>query len=160
MRYQPVETSYNGEIFKSKSEAILARSFDLCAKITHSFIWEYEPERLGFNNYIPDFNVVFRTNAKVIYCFIIEYKPRKPSESYLKKFIQYDEYIMSLKFPFITTPMIVYGSMYDDEPNLRSMIYYHEKEGEKDFWEDTKFTVFGANTIPEAKTYRFDLCPI
>lgn len=83
---KPIPTEYKGTVFRSKSEAILARCFDL-----NRNDWIYEPGIGGINSdhMIPDHDWDFVVHYGqcvdylVEYRICIEYKPRKPTETYI-----------------------------------------------------------------------------
>ena|SRR5690348_4461189 len=77
--HEPTPTEYDGVKFRSKGEAIFAKSLYL-----HGFLWEYEPERLtASDGWVPDFLAVWRLKDKSLVVGLIEYKPSTPTDSYL-----------------------------------------------------------------------------
>jgi len=85
MNYSPIETEYNGEIFRSKTEAVFARCLDLLGAL-----WVYEPTLIPDMPYKPDFEVAMKCKIagcteRVLTNWLIEIKPEIPTDSYLKK---------------------------------------------------------------------------
>jgi hypothetical protein len=72
-------TEYRGVVFRSRSEAILARVFDLWG-----MAWMYEPRFLSLGKWTPDFWVVTQmTNGKEspgIMSMVLDYKPNEISQ--------------------------------------------------------------------------------
>jgi hypothetical protein len=72
----PIPTEYKGTLFRSKSEAILARAFDLS-----EIFWEYEPKEFEVDGWVPDFRIEPKGhNDRAI--VLVEYKPSAPTEAY------------------------------------------------------------------------------
>src|SRR3990170_3614102 len=82
----PVQTEYRGVVFRSKSEAILARAFDLCG-----LSWVYEPPELTQGDlWRPDFWIVSTsTDRPGFKNLVVEYKPRQPTQAVFDRL--YDE---------------------------------------------------------------------
>lgn len=79
-----IPTSYKGYEFRSKSEAIVARGFDLL-----HLPWTYEPDTWQVDGWRPDFEVVVDSLL-----LVMEYKPDWPTDTYLRflisRFNRYD----------------------------------------------------------------------
>jgi len=164
-------TSYSGQNFKSKSEAIFARWLDLC-EVT----WEYEPLHYSFESYVPDFQVVYKTKGKKLLQLLIEYKPCDPSPMYLHKFNNYVCYLDKVNHSMATIPLIVYGNLFESPVKLMDIAYYSENLSKHIWGGEDCFTNKGflklnniyreppcsfeflyLSKIPEARKYRFDL---
>ena len=165
-------TSYKGQNFKSKSEAIFARLLDL-----RQFTWEYEPLHYAFESYVPDFHVVFESKPDHrLVQFIIEYKPCSPSPMYLHKFNNYVSYLDKINHNIPIQPLIVYGNFFQSPVKLMCIGYCSENLF-KHFWEGENyygkkeyfklnniyreqphdFKFFDQSQISQARKYRFDL---
>lgn len=136
----PRITEYKGIVFRSKSEAICARAFDLCdCKV------EYEPEYLGINNWIPDFKITRKNEIS-----IVEYKPAPVTETYLK-FLQQNFISLLIKYPKYEFGLLVksYNDKFCFGFSLEEGVL---KKYNKDTFDDSFLEAWET-----AKQYRFDL---
>lgn len=161
-----IPTSYKGQIFKSKSEAILARFLDL-----QSCLWGYEPPHYSHKLYVPDFQVIYKLNSGRLMQLLIEYKPCAPSEMYLHKFKNYVHYLDSINHSIDTIPMILYGNFFQSIVKLRDVSYCTKNlfpDGFEDvkhsnkiingiYFDDDEFKYLNVSLIDDAKKFRFDL---
>ena len=134
---KPRATEFNGVLFKSKSEAQFAYLL-LNSNIGFQSLI-YEPKEFkNENGYQLDF-VVFG-DKKIL---LIEYKPKEPTETYYKYFMdnckQFDLGIFKDYVQFD----LIYGNVYDG--------YYYNQYGVG------IITAFTPHLINQAKNYRFDL---
>lgn len=88
-------TEYAGIVFRSKSEAVLARALDLHPGCAGN--WVYEPEMFATSDgWKPDF--YFRmVLSDSIWSGIVEYKPSPPTETYTARLKQYYEQLRQNK---------------------------------------------------------------
>lgn len=173
--HQATPTQYNGILYKSKSEAILARVFDLMQERSEGEIvikYEYEPEVLRLSDgYVPDFYVsYFFTSVKSFFNHIVEYKPSGVTSAYKDKLAKrFDNYAAPISdqkkakaslpkgFDNATVCALYIGSAYDD--NERTVeLYLPDKEGwlKPNLWEQMGIASY---LVEEARSYRFDLKP-
>ena len=105
------ETEYKRVVFRSKGEAVFARALDHLPQS----LWVYEPELSGFS-FRPDFQWLFRSNSGTLGCCIYEYKPKKPTDTYIKEafesFGRYKESDHGFDNVFFS---IVYGDWFNYE---------------------------------------------
>jgi len=78
MPREATPTEYKGITFRSKTEAVYARMFDLIG-----WVWEYEPEVPGWPHN-PDFLVGARRLGHTCLA-VIEVKPSRPTKAYLAR---------------------------------------------------------------------------
>lgn len=82
MKYiQARPTEYLGVVFRSKSEALFAQALAWSGYPK----WEYEPEDMNVEGYVPDFSLIDTRDYPhgfVDYRYAIEYKPRGVTDSY------------------------------------------------------------------------------
>ena len=81
----PRPTEYKGIRFRSKSEAIFARTLDLVVPQFHQ--WEYEPNQNSNGKHSHDWDFEIgddRCPCCPYRIILIEYKPSKPSDTYVK----------------------------------------------------------------------------
>jgi hypothetical protein len=147
-----VPTVFGGVKFRSKSEAIVANA--LCQ--VPQLIWVYEPEIVGFS-FAVDFMCMI-SNGKGYMRFLMEYKPSKPSESYIEKCIcDFNKFASMIDKPESCLGFwIVWGSPFKDEP-LESIAihrFVNEHGLQDDGWVARMLMECGWE---EAKEYRFDL---
>jgi len=135
-------TEYAGTLFRSKTEAVYARAFDIIG-----WQWEYEPE-IPLWPHNPDFLLAAPVRESALSLLVVEIKPSKPTSAYL----------MSIKDPaakwaegFRRAAMVMYGNPWDGACVHRVMM----KDGEWGMPISTSF----AEKLIEAKAYRFDLEP-
>ena len=140
----PVETEYRGVVFRSKSEAILARNFDLLG-----LLWIYEPTRfIQGDLWVPDFWIITPLSSGPGFCSrILEYKPRTPTDTYKAKLgRRFDEVLQMLPcadcFLIVADPFDPFKCVSFEHWNFRS-------------WLPLPFN--WCDAIHEAADFRFDL---
>lgn len=174
-------TEYKGVRFRSKSEAIFARYLDLeaqeresikrfqnnkkswnviCSPCTHI---EYEPHAKikGWN---PDFLVArchyfyeplstvdYHENSIWVYTYI-EYKPVRPTDSYIQNWLKLTEEADTGTPLSIVTCRLFYGSPFSSSP--RGSLFPRQRDDVFDFAEEHDDWV---SYFPELMEYRFDL---
>lgn len=133
-----IPTAYKGYEFRSKSEAIVARGFDLAG-----LSWVYEPERWQVDGWRPDFEVILAGQV-----FILEYKPDIPTDTYLRFLIsRYRRYPVQ---PGLK-PSILIGSPYNAKQRVLWTLFKSES------FIPTAGAEFFTQHWQRAKRYRFDL---
>lgn len=158
MNYEARPTEYKGITFRSKSEAIVARGFDIAGAL-----WKYEPEILDANGenifkdgYKPDFFVV-HGNGNGLMQYYVEYKPKEPTSVYVKEL--YERFIKLNKVHCVAFNVILCGSPFLDKDGCILSIYRDNKgvcQLFNPYIEDVD-TDFMYSHWDEAKKYRFDL---
>lgn len=161
INYEARPTEYRGVTFKSKSEAICARGFDLAEAL-----WEYEPfcfVDLFEDNYIPDFLVTrydFGIDSHGLAHCVFEYKPTLPNKTYRKELYKRFEYInnrIKLNYPLLHF-FLLYGSPFDNEKQKGCVVLHEDGDySEYNMYEDEFQHNWMFNFWDEAKKYRFDL---
>lgn len=150
-QYEARPTEYKGVVFKSKSEAIVARGFDLAGAL-----WEYEPKRCMVDKYIPDFLVVIKEKiykSNTIVSYLVEYKPAPINGTY-ENYLFDKAKKLEDKCSFI----LLVGSPFNDD-GIRTYIPdigIYEDYGVKVFT-DYEYCDWMYSFWEEAKKYRFDL---
>lgn len=135
-----IPTSYKGYEFRSKSEAIVARGFDLAG-----LKWSYEPERWQVDGWRPDFEVLLAGKT-----LVLEYKPDIPTDTYLRflisRYTRYPEQDDLL-------PSLLIGSPYNAKEKLLLTLFRGK----------TFVPLAGVQLLTGnweiSKRYRFDLKP-
>lgn len=141
--FTPTPTEYHGIVFRSKSEALFARVLDL-----RTDAWIYEPAWLADpDGWVPDFFVLARMTKYPHKAFVIEYKPRIPTETYLKQLAGRMARI-SNNYGFLC--ICAYGSFYDEPREIIAQMFY---DGES--VQTVRFA--NADIMRRALEYRFDL---
>jgi hypothetical protein len=110
---KPKPTRFNGITFRSKSEAIMA----VALHQSRNLIWLYEPSIFGFD-FLVDFLLTFETGHKKLSMQLLEYKPKKPSKSYIKHACECFERFKESGSPlcsFTIDLTIVWGCPFKDE---------------------------------------------
>ena len=150
--FEPRPTDYRGIKFKSKSEAIMARSLDLEPTI---LAWEYEPTPFKLDDgWIPDFWFIWKYKEPGVKSAFIEYKPSEPTNVYINELkIRYLK--LDKKTPDLSNLLLIYGSPFDVHLK-RSIIEYDKVEKGLQAREVVDFD-FIIRKWDEAKQYRFDL---
>lgn len=150
-QYAARPTEYKGIVFRSKSEAIVARGFDLAGAL-----WWYEPYMFECSDgYVPDFLVTHKYvdprfgNTEIIRILFVEYKPSTPTDTYIEELcnrareclesIPFSEFVLLIGSPF--SEDIVRGAIIGAD--------YVTSLDESHFWM--------CSFWEEAKKYRFDL---
>jgi hypothetical protein len=149
VQLKPRITDYKGIRFRSKSEAIFARSLDIANERPSnvSVIWEYEPQEFRYDDYVPDFLVALKFTDAPLYLALIEYKPSKPTDAYITEWLKKADFYCAIKHPVSLFPGLCYGSPFNGD-------YGCIKGNAKEFnaW------AYGMQIYAaEAKDYRFDL---
>lgn len=160
MNYEARPTEYKGITFRSKSEAIVARGFDLL-KFKDGVVWMYEPEILSGdkNKYTPDFLLVISYEHSLFF-YVIEYKPAIPNITYLNELRVRFEYIHKNQvFPDVRC-LLMCGSPFDPlkERCCGSLLLGKDRRDSVDelFIKNKRYDYFFSKW-DEAKKYRFDL---
>jgi hypothetical protein len=141
----PIPTQYSGVLFRSKSEAIFARSLELRGYVA----WEYEPNEWATEDgWRPDFWAIGK-NKKLhkIFSAIIEYKPTMVTQAY---FEQATRRFLSLGDKLHNhAEVIACGNSFDKERKT----FVKTKNG----WEEMEHAIGLFLKIEEAAKYRYDL---
>jgi hypothetical protein len=162
---EAVSTEYNGIIYKSKSEAIIARAFDLVKtdpvmgseyRIYHF----YEPEYFALEDgYVPDF-LIFkgvkddRDGMNLLYGSVIEYKPSAVTESYQGNLLHRFERLNVKTFgPVDIELLLMIGSPYTTAKK-QIFSFYQGTFREGPGWDSFGLT---DEILAKARNYRFDL---
>ena len=171
-----IQTEYKGIIFRSKSEAIFARCLDFWVdedknKIRH---WLYEVGWSGkgtekdFDFFITSSD---KSNAVFRHLAFIEYKPSKPTETYLKKWrgksaAVINKYKSILDYGLGSIECMLIAHNFFDEKNeavvysaLSRMYGTATSTVQDSSYLDraVKFTAQVLQYKDDAKSYRFDL---
>jgi len=143
--FDPVPTEYKGIVFRSKSEALVARAFDVEGGLS----WLYEPQWLcDDDGWIPDFFGLFGGDEKKYFPAVIEYKPSLPTETYLKKL---EKRFIKISDQYKFLCMCIYGSFYE-EPYQIEFLTMHKGKLNRD-----GSVLFYEEVVKESLKYRFDL---
>jgi len=159
MKAQP--TDYRGITFRSKSEAILARCFDLITSApgTRLHIWEYEPAMLYLNadKYTPDFflNDIYAC-SNVNNRIVIEYKPSKPSKSYMQKLSRHANDIYKIANPFEIDFILLTFNPFSKSVERTATVFMKSVNKENYVMPLSDFGITD-EIISEAAKFRFDL---
>lgn len=139
----PIPTEYMGVRFRSKSEAIFARSLDL-----NQILWEYEPkEWTTMDLWRPDFKASWCHQQHKIAFALIEYKPRNVTNTYLEN--KYSQLKDIRQYLYGISVWVACGNAFD----AQRLLYGLDIEtGWKCFENPPLF-----RKIEEAARYRFDL---
>jgi hypothetical protein len=116
-------TEYRGTVYRSKCEAMFARWLDL--RNSDDAVVMYEPDWAEIGDYVPDFAVI-RPVAdgeripRFLTCVeLIEYKPSRPTLSYVKKTMQKLQKIAERELPKSEVDEIqicvYFGSVYTED---------------------------------------------
>lgn len=137
-------TQYKGIIFRSKTEALYARAFDLT-----EWPWDYEPEIQDWPHK-PDFLLSVRTNTSggALRLAVVEIKPSKPTAAYLKSITK-----AATKFAS-QSPMLEAYVLYGNPWDGGDVMCQHFEDGD---WQDPKPFKGMMDRLIEAENYRFDL---
>lgn len=149
-------TEYAGVVFRSKSEAVLARALDLHPECGGN--WVYEPEMFKTSDgWKPDFYFRLGTSDG-IWSGIIEYKPSAPTETYVKRLKQYYDELRQNKELGVFGFGLMIGNPWSGGYEVR---VFHSRGDEE---ERAAAAQLGAELYSvfkyfhEARRYRFDLC--
>lgn len=138
MKFKPRPTEYKGVRLRSKSEAILARCFDLAG-----IFWDYEPSNNTGHSW--DFFTSGPWGGEPTDCFI-EYKPCRPTATYV-------ESLMAETASSKIERRVMWGSYWNPEGGdvFKQVSCYRGHFQEQDVWPITP------KVIERAVTHRFDL---
>lgn len=152
-------TEYKGITFKSKSEAIVARGFDLAGAL-----WQYEPsildkyrDNIFKDNYHPDFFVVHGVGND-LFKYYVEYKPIKPTGAYLNELYgRFSKIEKAGADSLVVFCVLLCGSPFDS--NKKFGVYSVRKICNDVFMSESEMDgeEFMYSFWEEAKKYRFDL---
>jgi len=107
MKARPTE--YENVVYRSKFEAQFAAYMNTDGVISYDF--EYEPDWLQVDDYVPDFGVTWK-GVRSIYIDVIEVKPSRPTETYIKEFVgRYRRIEKTLRIQ--SRGMLIWGSLFD-----------------------------------------------
>lgn len=162
-------TEYKGIVFRSKSEAILARCLDLVGDrcSTHHIDWCYEPMYDWDRNESSvefDFFVVISKKSNLFdrQCILVEYKPRKPTQTYIKQFEQRvklaEDFLYDVHARLTPVFFLFYFNFFDESVNCNhdmGLSVSHKFPLHADIVQRVFWHVI--NVANEAKSYRFDL---
>lgn len=153
-------TEYKGITFKSKSEAIVARGFDLL-NFKDGSVWMYEPKILlgGKDKYTPDFLLVISYEHS-LFLYVIEYKPVIPNITYLNELRGRFEYIYNNQVLPNVRCLLMCGSPFDSskERCCGGIILGKDRCNSVDeLFIKNKTYDYLFSKWEEAKKYRFDL---
>lgn len=172
-----INTEYKDVVYKSKSEAIFARSIDLLSeRSTHveiDFMYLNNNHVLR-NGYTPDFLVTYISKCcKLLKVHIIEYKPKLPTKTYIDElwnrfndlscyYLQFSEMFGEKKGidkdNVELTFFLVYGSPFNDDEVITLSFCnrcncFHDVSKNTDYFNYS----FMKSVFKDAKEYRFDL---
>jgi len=144
---KPSPTEYRGTVFRSKSEAVIARGFDL-----ESIQWRYEPSEYEVDGWVPDFEI---DSSKTEWWIVVEYKPTQITRTYrdlLKKRFKELRENWRLEYP---------GEPNDLATGLLIGSPFSDKTASFEVFSNHGSTMFDIpefyRSWHEAKRYRFDL---
>lgn len=112
-------TIYRSVLYKSRLEARWAVLLDNCINV---LLFKYEPITIEDSHgwgYTPDFLVTYFLSGPPRRLYL-EIKPNAPTGEYLN---QLTSYVKKLKYPL----MLIFGSLYKDEPLAASLLMPHQK---------------------------------
>lgn len=135
---------YRGIVFRSKTEAIIARSFDL----SEACVWEYEPPNIFGGTKIWDFWIVLvGVKRPKIFSLALECKPAEPTETYRQSIIKEPMDLYNCD-----RALLIANPYEPDKP--RSVMWY----GESGRWHSIEwFEKLLFSNMEEARNFRFDL---
>ena len=149
----PTPTDYAGVRFRSKSEAVFARSLDLAgANRASGLMWSYEQDttKLLGEGTTSDFTLVFKLeHGGDLLLWQIEYKPSKPSAAYVENWVKR----IRANGRLVGLHAIAYGSPWNHEYGMVGI-----GEGFTGLEEESGAWPLGAQSYAaQARSYRFDL---
>lgn len=156
-QYEAIPTQYAGVVFRSKSEALFARTLDLLG-----YAWFYEPDWLRCaDGYVPDFLYCPARGDREYAVFskmtVAEYKPQRPTDAYFAQFRKHELELTS-RFPgWIGMFECVYGSFYSKNAFLQGEFF--DCNGTLIQHGGRAWPWCAPSTIREARRYRFDIDP-
>lgn len=140
-------TEYKGVVFKSKTEAVMARAFNL-----QGYLWNYEPEwTKSDDGWVADFMLIYQRQEGAIQIpVVVELKPTAPTSSYKEALAKHYTAIKDTgKLPVAFVLLVVNPF---DETSER----YAEDFLDDGSW--SRFSSFAFTThVKSALSYRFDL---
>lgn len=151
-------TEYKGVVYRSKSEAMFARWIELFYETVGVYYgFKYEPRCLN-SQWVPDFLVwtVNKAGFPTINYTVIEYKPTKPTDTYVSQFNEKCESIYrneSLPKAFRDSVdfMLYYGSVFNQKSDCYALSMNAEPKG---YWTGVDWLLGFEDQI---KATRFDL---
>ncbi|WP_026463509.1 hypothetical protein [Adhaeribacter aquaticus] len=164
---QATPTEYKGIIFRSKTEAILARCWDIFNEQNDSNItvhYEYEPKSLLLpDGYVPDFAVTtWYGDIKKSILMIIELKPCAVTETYKRKLGKRFDAILSI----MGQSRIPMGFLQEVRMELFTCNFFEDNHiNTSQVYQNGRFSAphelrsGELDCIQQAKSYRFDLQP-
>jgi len=151
---QAKPTVFKHVLFRSKSEAVFAVSIE---KVPNG-MWLYEPDLPGFE-FLVDFVLVSAdpdANRSEAFATILEYKPGKPSKSFvekcersLKAFLESESWVRKICGAF----NVVYGSPFGSDTTLHSI----EINPSGNSKANDKFAKYIQPMFSDSVGHRFDL---
>ena len=149
---KPRPTEYEGQLFRSKTEAVFARSLDLA-----SVAWDYEPSGLKIDDgYVPDFLAPENILGALV-AMVIEIKPSTVTPQYRREWEDRAEEMVGrcgiIPMSFLLIEGWHYGGVV---PFVTTLI-----DGETDSFligdRPEGFVSWVHSHASEASSYRFDL---
>lgn len=172
-RLEAVPTEYKGVVYRSKCEAMFARWIELeMIGVRNYDHFEYEPKYLEVEGWVPDFCVLQFLKKHLSFSDdypdffprvdfqLIEYKPSKPTKSYLKQFGHRCETLMeslvlqhgsSMRYRLDFS--LYYGSLWTEKSDVITVVQMTE---DKWFFNEEEFDWLALHADAIRKT-RFDL---
>lgn len=114
-KFKPRKTEFRGVVFRSKSEACLAKYFH-----DHKFRWTYEPDAFEVDNYLPDFWVSYEAASGRTVEFVVEYKPSEPTMTYMEGRAND---LRGLTLERMTPFAVLCGSFFESEDKVPTKTY-------------------------------------
>ena len=149
MNIQAIPTEYRGTRFRSKSEAIFAKAMDLAGFDKWEYEWEPNGGWVQGDRYVPDFSLLLKPELLVL----IEYKPSRATDTYIKA---RNDWLQKIK---PNCPLLIFmGGAYERQVHMAVCL----KEGDKaEQWKGLVCMDLLArpiaNKLSAAKRHRFDL---
>ena len=161
-QFKAQKTEYKKHVFDSKSEAILAASWDLSNErnFDKKVIWRPHPNIFELGDYLPDFFVHYiNAESGISVSALVEYKPKPPTQTYIEKYADYFKKVKIIdRFSLVDCFWIISGNAYDTLPGLCTAIYVGENYNiVVDSEESADHPLFNKELLIEAKGLRYDL---
>ena len=154
-----IPTEYKGILFDSKSEAIFARSLQFLIQQFQSVkevVWQYHPEKFRIGDYVPDFLLIVVIDGyRCGFCdrYLIECKPKRPTNAYLSKYTEYFKQIREKDhFGLIPDFRVCVGSPFNDKHPYDLSLYLDANEFQR-----IPNGIVNREAYEWGKQYRFDL---
>lgn len=158
-QFEATPTEYKGIVYRSKSEAMFARYLEIYISWSSLLAggFSYEPKEFNVDGWLPDFFIweVHKEKNTVVpqtVFRLIEYKPSKPTRTYLNNFSRkaLNTIHWANKEKGISISAFCYwGSIYNTE---RSVLGVRKDGTSKDLQDDWLYCI-----EDEIKSTRFDL---